>query len=537
MEKRYSYRKKLNKILFLSIFIPLLIALAFFVRYEIGVIYANYTAELDNSVGFFEKRIGNYAAMAYQRARFINYYQEINKALIQAEPLAIDGDMIAANKRVNEIVKTVFSDTEYAMDCIIYTNNLNAIPLNIIEKYHDNAFYSSITDDYMGEWRIEHSDSQYMLNYYKKFSLIKDYSNVIKISVPLRNIMRGMFDESKLSEVCIKIYSNYINGAYADFCYADERISQSFKADLSKMYEKKYSLDLINSEVHMFLPRNEINRDIARLIALVLMGVAGVVCLVVLITGISSRSLTGELASLVKSIELKTIDNIEDVSIKNREFKVIQDYLINIRETLARESNEKIDFETRMLAQRITPHFIYNNLSAIKSFCDDRTARDAVDMLIKYCRKLFGNRDRFITVSREFENAEEYLKILSFCYDMDFDMKIFAEERCQGMYLPANILQPILENAFIHGINCLTDKKGEIDISANFEENMLVVRVTDNAGMFDKNKYTNQKEHALDVLKKQINLYYKDNDKCRINIFGRDGCTTVEVIVTGGLGI
>ena len=66
---------------------------------------------------------------------------------------------------------------------------------------------------------------------------------------------------------------------------------------------------------------------------------------------------------------------------------------------------------------------------------------------------------------------------------------------------------------------------------------MLVVRVTDNAGMFDKNKYTNQKEHALDVLKKQINLYYKDNDKCRINIFGRDGCTTVEVIVTGGLGI
>ncbi len=537
MQKQYSYRKKLNKILFSIILIPLLIALAFFARYKIGVIYRNYTVRLDDSMNFLEKRMGNCAAMVYQRARFINYYQEINKALIQTEPTNIDGKMIDANKQVNEIVKTVFSDTEYSMKCVVYTDNMNAIPFNIIEKYSDNAFYSSISDDYMGEWRIEFENSQYLLNYYKKFSVIRDCNNVIKISVPLKNIMRRMFDESGLSEAYVRIYSNYVEKSYVDFSYVNERLGQTAGSDFSKMYVKKYHLDLINTEVHMFLPKNEINGEVAEFISVLLMGVAAFFCLVMLMIGFASRSLTAELVSIVKSIELKNIDDIENISIKNREFKVIQDYLINIRDTLARESNEKIDFETKMLAQRITPHFIYNNLSAIKSLCDNGAARDAVDMLIKYCRKLFGNRDRFIIVAREFENAEEYLKILSFCYDTDFDVKISAGGNCSNMYLPANILQPILENAFIHGINCLTGRKGKIDINANFENNMLVVRVTDNAGMFDKNKYENQRDHALDVLKKQISLYYKGNENCRIDIFGGDDHTTVEVIVTGGRGI
>ena len=104
------------------------------------------------------------------------------------------------------------------------------------------------------------------------------------------------------------------------------------------------------------------------------------------------------------------------------------------------------------------------------------------------------------------------------------------------MFIPANILQPILENAFVHGINCLADESGKIDISAEYSDELLRLRVVDNAGMFNSEKYASRSRSALGILSDQIKLYYKNNEKCKISICGDQTKTTVEVVVTGGRG-
>ncbi len=128
--------------------------------------------------------------------------------------------------------------------------------------------------------------------------------------------------------------------------------------------------------------------------------------------------------------------------------------MINEKELI----NEQQKMEFKMLASQINPHFLYNTLETIRMkayTAGDREAATAIKLLGKSMRYVLENNGTaFTALKNELDHIEIYMKIqkLRFGEKFDYAMEIDTEiDVNQCMILPL-ILQPIVENAILHGL-------------------------------------------------------------------------------------
>ncbi|XMB85181.1 sensor histidine kinase [Mycoplasmatota bacterium WC44] len=136
--------------------------------------------------------------------------------------------------------------------------------------------------------------------------------------------------------------------------------------------------------------------------------------------------------------------------------------------------------ELKALQAQIQPHFLFNALNTIISFCrtDALKARDLLTKLSFFLRTSFKTNDEFISFEQEIEHIKNYLDIEEARFsdrlkvEYDIDNKI-------SCLVPPLILQPIVENALKHG---LKNKKqdGMLCISAKSINNDVVIEISDN---------------------------------------------------------
>ncbi|RJX40268.1 response regulator [Paenibacillus pinisoli] len=172
------------------------------------------------------------------------------------------------------------------------------------------------------------------------------------------------------------------------------------------------------------------------------------------------------------------------------------DYLIKpfSRETLMARLNaaeqtkhsmlKAIEYEMAFLQTQIKPHFLYNALSNIISFCytDGERAAYLLSMLSSFLRYIFDtSRDgQYSSLQKELEIIEAYVEVekarfgerLTFAYHID--PLIDAE----NILMPSLLLQPLVENAIRHG---LFDKEGpgHVQVSIYMLDSRLSIHVSD----------------------------------------------------------
>lgn len=146
--------------------------------------------------------------------------------------------------------------------------------------------------------------------------------------------------------------------------------------------------------------------------------------------------------------------------------------------------HKAIEYEMAFLQTQIKPHFLYNALSNIISFCytDGERAAYLLTMLSSYLRYIFEtNRDaQFSSLQQELETIEAYVEVekarfgerLTFGYDID--PSITAE----NVWIPSLLLQPLVENAIRHG---LFDKEGpgHVQVTISLQGSLLTIQVAD----------------------------------------------------------
>ncbi len=147
--------------------------------------------------------------------------------------------------------------------------------------------------------------------------------------------------------------------------------------------------------------------------------------------------------------------------------------------------------EMEALQSKINPHFLYNTLQTIHSMAVlDRT--QDIEALIEQLGELFDytlyeNRN-IVRLEEELKYIRNYLNIYQNKYVKRFDFAIEADEAALAQPVPKLLLQPLVENALIHGLK-ESIHSGHIDVRATVVQGEVVIEVEDNGcGMSPEKK-------------------------------------------------
>ena len=198
---------------------------------------------------------------------------------------------------------------------------------------------------------------------------------------------------------------------------------------------------------------------------------------------------------------------------------------------------EKRKFEIRSLQMQIQPHFVYNTLTAIKFLIwqnEQEKATQAIDSFVQLLRHTF-NRKEIVPLKDELAIVEEYLILMNVRYGDRIQSTIFSAEECENCLVPKMILQPIIENAYLHAFP--EEEKGYIQIFSRISKSGLIIEIIDTGIGFDEASSLNKNqsiEHysgiGLENIDQRIKLLY--GEKYGLTVVSRvNEGTTVRLLL------
>lgn len=181
----------------------------------------------------------------------------------------------------------------------------------------------------------------------------------------------------------------------------------------------------------------------------------------------------------------------------------------------------QVEAEFKALASQINPHFLYNTLETIrmKAYCNnDKETADLVKKLGKFMRRCLEVKDGMVTLESELEFTKSYLELQAARFGDRVSYSIYCEVDKKYMVLPL-IIQPIVENAFVHGIEG-EKSNGRIAVKVMYKGENVEICVSDNGqGISDaklaellekleRNDTSSGKSIGLTNVNKRIKMYH-----------------------------
>ncbi|MFF2889061.1 sensor histidine kinase [Paenibacillus sp. NPDC057967] len=138
--------------------------------------------------------------------------------------------------------------------------------------------------------------------------------------------------------------------------------------------------------------------------------------------------------------------------------------------------------QLQLLYQQINPHLLYNTLESIywKSTLEGNTESAEMIKELSKLMKIGLSRGReLIRLEEELEHAKAYVNLQQMRYSYEFKVIWNIPDSVKMIRIPKISLQPLIENAIIHGVKLMGDD-GEIRISAALEGERVTIKVEDN---------------------------------------------------------
>lgn len=195
------------------------------------------------------------------------------------------------------------------------------------------------------------------------------------------------------------------------------------------------------------------------------------------------------------------------------------------------------------LQSQINPHFLFNSLETIRMRSlmkkEEETAR-IIHSMAKIFRKSLAWGKDWVTIRDELDLVACFLDIQKYRFGDKLDYRIEADESVLGLMIPKMTLQPLVENASIHGIEKLKEG-GLIRVAVGKTAEGLVCTVSDNGAGIPPDRLAsilNELEHSEDIGESvgiknvyyRLKLYYKD--EVGFEVSSQEGAgTTFRIVV------
>lgn len=199
---------------------------------------------------------------------------------------------------------------------------------------------------------------------------------------------------------------------------------------------------------------------------------------------------------------------------QKRKFEIEKQKIQTERDKAQLEKNI-VELEQKALRLQMNPHFIFNALNTIKGYYlegDTINASKYISKFSKLLRMLLENEEQITSLENEIEMLQLYIDLTQIRYPnkFDFEMKISDELQTSEIAIPNLLLQPIVENAIIHGI-APKETKGKLNVEFIIENNSLVCIVEDNGigrkAAGEKNKNKEYESKASQIIKERLELF------------------------------
>ncbi|MCA0153578.1 sensor histidine kinase [Winogradskyella vincentii] len=201
---------------------------------------------------------------------------------------------------------------------------------------------------------------------------------------------------------------------------------------------------------------------------------------------------------------------------------------------------QMLDLEQKALRMQMNPHFIFNALNTIKGYYSGGNLKEAnsyITKLSRLLRLILENDERLISIDKEIEIITLYIKLIQLRYVDVFDYNIIVDPEINQSEtgLPSLILQPLVENAIIHGLAPL-NKKGKLTITFEKVGEKLICKVIDNGVGYSKSlKKNNAKSEntskALKITKERIDIENHNSENINFEIKDGENNQGTEVII------
>lgn len=148
------------------------------------------------------------------------------------------------------------------------------------------------------------------------------------------------------------------------------------------------------------------------------------------------------------------------------------------QETLLKNQKELNEAQIRMLQAQLNPHFLGNTLDAMKWMGKIHQIPEVAEMatdLADILRFAISPKE-FVSLEMEIEILKRYMEIQKIRGFSKIEFHLTVPESLQNALVPRMVLQPLVENAILHGIL----SEGEIELCAAEQDNELRILVKDN---------------------------------------------------------
>ncbi len=198
----------------------------------------------------------------------------------------------------------------------------------------------------------------------------------------------------------------------------------------------------------------------------------------------------------------------------------IENYLLNRELKLESTQLEAQLAKAKITALRtqLNPHFLFNTLNAINTLILKKDHINAEKMLNRLSRllreTLESETEQWVTLKNELEFTRHFLEIYEIRFLDRLNIEYDIDEASLTCKVPNFLLQPIVENAMVHGIGKITTE-GKVRISTTKEDQQLKIEVIDNGpgissdGVSEGLGLQNTRER-IEQMYKNVSIEYKN---------------------------
>lgn len=475
-------------------------------------------------------------ARASREAAYIKYlaYNLKFRKLLEAEPVDRVELAMELNNSVEPILWYYITSDSYVKGVEILTDRLDTDLgsfLKPAEKMSGQAWYQSSQKKYSNMWTYQ--DGELFIS-----RTVLDTTTVSKpIGVLRIDLFPGTFFEPfqtmqymgnglmVLDENGTCIYRRDTeDGA------VDEEVSAAIAAgilsDTPNYILRSGEIPETGWRVYYFVDRQQITSQLHSILLRTLQIVGVVIVIAFAVISLFSRSLSSRILLLKEAAErvaagdldtvIETTDT-DEIGVVINSFGQMTQNLNHLINEIYKMQLEKKAVELKALQAQINPHFLYNALSSINWKAIRQGNEDISHLtgtLATFYRTSLNNGQAMTTVENELANVRSYIEIQRHMHDFPFAVDYDIAPEALPLPMLNFLLQPIVENAFKHGID-YTDETldGHILIACQVQGENLIFTIKNNGPELSATKAQESllrpgKGYGIYNIRERIALYY-----------------------------